>query len=636
MKTLFLLIVLCTFLVTDAYGSVVVKAGDTQGLIDAIRQGNQSDANEEDFLIRIVAGDNGETEFVFTMPADGADGAVPNITRNIDISPASGLNITFTTTGDMAGQFRFTTLTGGLFDVRNSIFKGFGTTGDGGAILVEGSAFLKTDKGTKFSNNFAGGNGGAIAVHDEGLVFIFATEFMENHSDKSGGALSGQDSASMTVGATSFSDNTASLSGSAIHVSSSSAFALVALGNVFNSGHGSVFLEDPEGTMALKSNTFIQSDNAIESAAFLRMLGNLLDTDSGGGMQLASDVLPAKIQALCTDLGTDTFESLGYNIAADDSCGLDQDTDLTNTNPMIALNADGFPMPQPGSPAIDSGPTDVIVFEGDDLASLPCGYRDLSGTARPQDANGDGVFECDRGAMEVPGAGEIVAGHSATFFNVDRNGEGNFVEILSDSLAVVYTFTYRPDGSGPAWFVGLGDINGNSIVIDELLRPLGTSFGDDFNASEVDRTPIGGMSMVFPDCEAANPGGNVAYSGEVELGYEALISKATRLSHITGCGAQTPHPNAGLSGSYFDFIRDGEGIIVQWLDNGQVLAIFFTYDQNDNQFWVLGQAAADGKTVTMDALYPSTYTSWGSGFDADDITLSDWGTFTLMLRNDLD
>ena len=31
----------------------------------------------------------------------------------------------------------------------------------------------------------------------------------------------------------------------------------------------------------------------------------------------------------------------------------------------------------------------------------------------------------------------------------------------------------------------------------------------------------------------------------------------------------------------------------------------------------------------MDALYPSTYTSWGSGFDADDITLSDWGTFAL-------
>ncbi len=108
-----------------------------------------------------------------------------------------------------------------------------------------------------------------------------------------------------------------------------------------------------------------------------------------------------------------------------------------------------------------------------------------------------------------------------------------------------------------------------------------------------------------------------------------MISRAARLSQVVGCGAQVPHPNAGLSGSYFDFIRDGEGVIVQWLDNGQVLAILLTYDQNDNQFWVLGQAAANGNTVTINALYPSASTSWGSGFNPADIAFSDWGTFTL-------
>ena len=337
-----------------------------------------------------------------------------------------------------------------------------------------------------------------------------------------------------------------------------------------------------------------------------------------------------KPESICESEDPDSIVSLGYNIATDDSCNLDQPTDLPNTDPLLSgPDEDGIRAPLPGSPAIDSGPVDVIVFEGDTLATLPCGYRDLKGTARPQDANGDGVFECDRGAVEVAGAGDIVAGHSGAFFNPLRDGEGTYVEILNDDTAVVYTFTYRPDGSGPAWFIGVGKISGNSIIIDELLRPLGTRFGDGFDKDNIDFTPIGGMSMVFPDCKAgANPG-NIAYSGEPGLAYEGLITKATRLSNITGCGAETPSAKAGLSGSYFEPARDGEGIIVEWLTSGDVLVVFFTYDQNGNQLWLLGIGTPNGNTVTMDALYASAYTPWGRNFNAADVSIDTWGTFTL-------
>ena len=57
--------------------------------------------------------------------------------------------------------------------------------------------------------------------------------------------------------------------------------------------------------------------------------------------------------------------------------------------------------------------------------------------------------------------------------------------------------------------------------------------------------------------------------------------------------------------------------------------IFFTYDLNNNQQWVLGIGTSDGTSVTMDALYPSTSTRWGSDFDPDEIMLSPWGTFEL-------
>ena len=124
-------------------------------------------------------------------------------------------------------------------------------------------------------------------------------------------------------------------------------------------------------------------------------------------------------------------------------------------------------------------------------------------------------------------------------------------------------------------------------------------------------------------------GGNVAFSGSSEQGYEALVTRAQRLSNILGCGGITPHPNAGLSGSYFLPARDGEGIVVQWLPDGQVLVIFFTYDLNNEQQWVLGIGQSNGFSVTMDALYASSNTSWGSEYDPDEVDLTPWGTFEL-------
>ncbi len=226
------------------------------------------------------------------------------------------------------------------------------------------------------------------------------------------------------------------------------------------------------------------------------------------------------------------------------------------------------------------------------------------------------------------GENDVQAGHSGPFFYAARDGEGNYVEILNDNVAVVYTFTYRPDGSGPAWFIGVGRIEGGSIVIDDLLRPIGASFGPGFDTNDIEYAPAGSMSMGFVDCESLGNGGAVTYSGHEGSGFERLLSRAGRLGQITGCGMD-PVPNAGLSGSYFDVARDGEGIVVEWLTNGQVLVIMFTYDLSGNQFWVLGIGTPDGDSVTMDAIYAADSTSWGSAFDPDEISLENWGTFSL-------
>lgn len=394
-------------------------------------------------------------------------------------------------------------------------------------------------------------------------------------------------------------------------------------------GSGASILPETGSTAGVQINLVTKSgSNGIDPRVRIDLMGsNFWDEDSFGP-QLQLDNGDSKPEVLCGNSEGLDFRSLGYNTASDDSCNLDQPTDRTNTDPMLEANGLGIYVPEPGSQAIDSGPTEAFIFS-DDLETLPCGYKDLLGLGRPQDANNDGVFECDRGATEVPFPYTLTPGHSAAFFNFLRNGEGQYVEMLNANTAVVYTFTQRPDGGGSMWFIGVGYVLGNSIVIDQLLRPTGTSFGDGFVAEDITNEFVGGQSMVFNDCEATSPGGSVAFSGNHAVGLEALMTRAQRLSNILGCGDITPHPNAGLSGSYFLPARNGEGIVVQWLPDGQVLVIFFTYDLENNQQWVIGIGQSDGFSVTMDALYASGNSEWGSDYNQDDVVLTPWGTFEL-------
>ncbi len=249
--------------------------------------------------------------------------------------------------------------------------------------------------------------------------------------------------------------------------------------------------------------------------------------------------------------------------------------------------------------------------------------------------SGGGAFGETLTIQVAVGEEEVGEAHSAAFFNPARDGEGNYVEILNENQALVYTFSYRPDGSGPAWFLGVGDIEGGSIVINDLLRPIGAEFGAGFDSADISYDPAGSMSMGFVDCPSSGNGGTVSYSGSEALGYEALLSRAARLSEIIACDGSR-NENAHRSGSFFSPERDGEGIVVEWLNGGLVLVIMFTYDLEGDQFWVLGIGTPDGDSVTMEAMYPATPTSWGSGFNPDEIRLESWGTFTLEWDEECD
>ncbi|MEM1411417.1 MAG: hypothetical protein AAGH19_03585 [Pseudomonadota bacterium] len=383
---------------------------------------------------------------------------------------------------------------------------------------------------------------------------------------------------------------------------------------------------------------------ALDSSATITVRGMTFDPppdsvaihveEAGAGSLRATD-FEQHPKAPCNANNADVVQSRGDNAASVAECELDQPTDLTDVDLMLGASDErGVRTPLASSPLIDAGR--VVAFEDpvSEETLLPCGFVDLNGLGRPQDGNGDGIFECDIGATEFPGEGVIQAGHSAAYFNAARGGEGQYVEILSDSLAVVYNFSYDPQGTGASWFVALADIVGNSLVMRDVLQPVGTSWGGGFDAADVERTPWGGMSMVLPGCPRSGADGNVAFSGNTEFGFEPLITRAQKLTDVAGCGSDvTAHPNAGLSGSFYDANRDGEGLIVQWLPDGRVVVIMFTFGPGGNQLWITGSAPSDGKSVSIEALYPTAFTSWGSGFVADQVQLDPWGTFNLTWQD---
>ncbi len=337
------------------------------------------------------------------------------------------------------------------------------------------------------------------------------------------------------------------------------------------------------------------------------------------------------LESQCNDFGSGAFNSLGYNIDIDGSCFLDHATDLPNTDPLVVVDANGIPQPQPGSPVIESGPVDFVNNE------LPCIYKDLNGLGRPQDFDLDGVFTCDRGPVEVQGGPDIGAPQSAAFYDIDRNGEGAFVEILPDGRAVVSFYTYTLDGNGLVWLIGLGRVVGNSVVVDEMQRVSGGVFGANFDPDNIIRIPVGGLSLVFPDCDAiANPG-RLNFTAMESSGLENLLHKANRLTSIVDCDGSTPAANAHRSGAFYAPDRSGEGIFVQWLSDGRVVFVFYTFDTEGNAFWVIndaGKTTINGNTVTASMVYAEGKTRFGANFNPAEVILAAWGTITLTYTDD--
>lgn len=225
------------------------------------------------------------------------------------------------------------------------------------------------------------------------------------------------------------------------------------------------------------------------------------------------------------------------------------------------------------------------------------------------------------------------AKYSGSWFNPDRDGEGFIFEVLERPgpdgqgfEVVVFWFTYTPDGQ-QAWMVGTGAVSGRRAEV-ELEITRGAAFGAEFDPADVIREPWGSLNFEFLNCGQAY----AQYAGQFGSGQIDLV----RLSSIDGltCSDTVSGPvdgNSVYSGAWFNPLRDGEGFILEVVDETTVLAYWFTYDAEGNQMWMLGLGDLDGAGLATLTMQRASGGNFGDRFDPASVMLEDWGDVTLQM-----
>lgn len=303
---------------------------------------------------------------------------------------------------------------------------------------------------------------------------------------------------------------------------------------------------------------------------------------------------------------------------------------------------------------INDVPLDFPGIDGSDLANIPIPFYALrpginmleivprpsgspqsTGINHPKNHLGSLVvsqMEVTTGPInEISAFPLLRPGQSAAFYNANRTGEGIFVELLEDDRAVVYVFSYSRNGPGQAWMLGVGKQVGEGIIINQMLQPTGARFGPEFDPDNVIYTDFGSLAFHPPACQSDASGGTLFIYPDGLSNYESLvIQNYVQLTSLVDCETSTGPANSPLSGSWFDPSHNGEGIILQVLENGTAVVQWFTYDDKGNQMWIQGTGTFDGDTLTVENLFTSEGTAWGTGFDPDDISYPAWGVLEII------
>lgn len=151
----------------------------------------------------------------------------------------------------------------------------------------------------------------------------------------------------------------------------------------------------------------------------------------------------------------------------------------------------------------------------------------------------NGLFENPNKLLNIPvytpardggTSDQISAGHSGTWYNPSRNGEGVVLEVIEvegQAKMVAYYYTY--DQGRQMYLLGSKSFTvGATSVKIPLKITSGASFGFAFSPSDVFRKDWGTLEVSFDSCDS----GKMIYDSE--LGFDTATIQITRLTKIKG------------------------------------------------------------------------------------------------------
>lgn len=264
---------------------------------------------------------------------------------------------------------------------------------------------------------------------------------------------------------------------------------------------------------------------------------------------------------------------------------------------------------------------------------------------------GDGVPHCRFASAEglasyasrvpprsLPEHAPVAAGASGAWYDPATSGEGFFIQVLPERGTVAVSwYTFAPDGSGdPAWIVGLGQVGGNAILVQEAQSYRGGGFGADFKPYTVEAQPWGRLTFVLEEPVAGSSlrRGRVRYEGPAGWGSgERVLVQLTQ----DGCGAAGCDPAArslsGYSGLWYRGpLAPGDGLFFQVDGKGQAMLAWYLFTPDGEPLWLTGLAQAVADDSVQFVLTQASGARFGDGFDPAAVERTTWGQATLSFQ----
>lgn len=265
---------------------------------------------------------------------------------------------------------------GGVFTLSGVTIQHGSTAGNGGGLTQIGSNDVDiTIDGVRFLDNAADNHGGAVqvATGTTGVVTIRNSVFSGNSSRGNGGALEVRDSGDVTITNSTFEDNTAASAGGAIDIYAQpndvAIYNSTVTGNTAGGHGGGIALPGAYETVTLAFVTVTDNSSVGNGGGLYAMYSSGNSAVMMSGALFAGNVADGSGDEVFVNSLVAITE--GDNLFEGSVDGFTPDaSDVLGVDPLLgALGDNGGPTPTRallvGSPALDVGPATVPDFPGD-------------------------------------------------------------------------------------------------------------------------------------------------------------------------------------------------------------------------------------------------------------------------------